>query len=49
MLLKELGVIINEETKSPNKATLSSMKKTQKGEDLTKSVSHADLMNKLNS
>ena len=49
-LLKELGVIINLETeKKPNKTTITSMKKTSKGEGLTKSSSHADLMQKLNS
>jgi len=49
-LLKELGVIINAETeKSPNKTTIASMKKTSKGEGLTKSANHADLMQKLNS
>ncbi|MBC6111476.1 hypothetical protein ACFOG5_23070 [Pedobacter fastidiosus] len=49
-LLKELGVVINAELeKSPNKTTLSSMDKTSKGKDLTKSSSHADLMQKLNS
>ena len=49
MLLKELGVVINEEAKKPNKTTLASMRKTQKGEDLTKSTSHTDLLQKLNS
>ena len=49
MLLKELGVIINEEKKIPNKTTLASIKKTQRGEGLTKSTSHTDLMQKLNS
>jgi antitoxin component of RelBE/YafQ-DinJ toxin-antitoxin module len=48
MLLKELGVVINEKAKTPNKTTLASMKKTQKGEDLTKTTSHDDLMKKLN-
>jgi len=49
-LLKELGVVINmENAKVPNKKTLSSMKKTSKGEDLTKTTSHSDLMKKLNS
>jgi len=49
MLLKELGVIISKESKTPNKTTLASIKKTQKGEDLTKSTDHVDLMQKLNS
>lgn len=49
-LLKELGVVINTESaKSPNKTTCSSMAKTSKGEGLTKSLSHEDLMQKLNS
>ena len=49
-LLKELGVTINKDLeKSPNKQTLSSMAKTSKGERLTKSSSHEDLMQKLNS
>lgn len=49
-LLKELGVTINKDLeKSPNKQTLSSMAKTSKGEGLTKSSSHEDLMQKLNS
>lgn len=49
MLLKELGVVINKELKTPNKTTLSSMKKTSKGKDLIKSSDHIDLMHKLNS
>ncbi|WP_293788621.1 hypothetical protein [uncultured Pedobacter sp.] len=49
-LLQELGVIINIDTeKKPNKTTVASMKKTLKGEGLTKSSSHSDLMQKLNS
>ncbi|WP_412465524.1 hypothetical protein [Pedobacter sp. KLB.chiD] len=49
-LLQELGVVINTETeKKPNKITVASMKKTIKGEGLTKSSSHSDLMEKLNS
>ncbi|WP_029288108.1 hypothetical protein [Pedobacter sp. R20-19] len=49
-LLKELGVVINTESaKSPNKTTRTSMAKTSKGEGLTKSSSHEDLMQKLNS
>ncbi|RBQ11984.1 hypothetical protein [Pedobacter miscanthi] len=49
-LLLELGVTINTETeKKPNKTTVASMKKTSKGEGLTKSSSHPDLMEKLNS
>ena len=49
-LLKELGVTINKDLeKIPNKKTLSSMAKTNKGEGLTKSSSHEDLMQKLNS
>ena len=49
MLLKELGVVISKESKTPNKTTLNSIKKTQKGEGLTKSMDHIDLMDKLNS
>ncbi|RLJ72685.1 hypothetical protein [Pedobacter alluvionis] len=49
-LLQELGVIINTDTeKKPNKTTIASIKKTSKGEELTKSSSHLDLMQKLNS
>ena len=49
-LLKELGVTINEDSeKKPNKKTLASMAKTSNGEGLTKSSSHTDLMQKLNS
>ena len=49
MLLKELGVVINKETKTPNKTTLNSMKKTANGKNLINSSSHIDLMQKLNS
>ncbi|GGI24803.1 hypothetical protein [Pedobacter mendelii] len=48
-LLKELGVVINTDSeKIPNKKTLASMDKTSQGKALTKSSSHADLMEKLN-
>ncbi len=33
--------------KIPNEITLRSMKKTSKGDDLTKTENHEDLMNKL--
>jgi hypothetical protein len=49
MLLKELGVVVKEKIKTPNKISLSSMKNTSKAEGLTKSTDHFDLMQKLNS
>lgn len=49
-LLKELGVVVNErDEKTLNKTSVTPIKKTLIGEGLTKSASHGDLMDKLNS
>ncbi|QPH39385.1 hypothetical protein [Pedobacter endophyticus] len=48
-LLDELGLVMKiKSNEMPNKKTLKAMKRTFKGERLTKTNSHADLMQKLN-